>query len=68
MNDLFVTKIVEDATGRVVWRSKPTDRRNADKMADGAGRNLDWGKFSVIIEEVPVLTESTIVETHKGAD
>ena len=50
---LRVAKIVEDATGRVVWQSEPSSPRAADRMAAGAGRNLDWDRFSVVVEDAP---------------
>lgn len=52
----YVAQIMEDATGLVHWRSRPTTEREAEKMAEGAGINLDWDKFSVSVflaQEVP---------------
>ena len=46
----YVVEIVEDETGDVVWRSKPTTRRRAEKIEDGTGINLNWEKFSTRIE------------------
>ena len=43
----YIAEIVEDATGKAVWQSKPTSERRAEKIADGASINLDWENFSV---------------------
>ena len=47
--DQFVVEIVEDETGEVTWRSKPTYLRRAEKIEKGTGINLDWGKYSTRI-------------------
>lgn len=47
----YVVEIVEDETGDVVWRSKPTTHGRAEKIEDGTSINLNWEKFSTRIEE-----------------
>lgn len=46
MADWYV-EIVEDDTGEVVKRMGPLTESQSNKVADGAGRNLDWERFSV---------------------
>jgi hypothetical protein len=48
-HDQWVVQIIEDATEKVVWQSKPTYRRRAEKIEDGSGINLDWEHYSTRI-------------------
>jgi hypothetical protein len=48
MNDKRV-QIVKRSDGEVVWESKPTYERDAEKIANGAGINLNWDEYSVHI-------------------
>ena len=43
----WYVEIVEGATGEVVKRMGPFNERESDKVAGGAGRNLDWTRFTV---------------------
>ena len=48
----FVVQIVEDSTGNVVYESRPTSERRAERIEDGLGINLDWEHFSTrVVEE-----------------
>ena len=42
----YVAQIIEDATGKVVYESRPTYLRRATKIEDGMGINLDWARFT----------------------
>lgn len=49
---MYVARITEDSTGKVHWESVPTSERHAQRMADGAGINLNWDEFTVGVYEV----------------
>lgn len=49
----YVAQIIEDATGAVVYQSKPTSQRRAEKIEDGMGINLDWASHSTRVILVP---------------
>lgn len=53
MTELYVGRIVETSTNRVVRESEPTSKHNAEKFADGAGRNLNWEKYHVAVVPAP---------------
>jgi hypothetical protein len=47
MKTNYVVQIVKRADDEVVWASEPTYERNATKIADGAGINLNWDDYLV---------------------
>ncbi|MCR4339129.1 MAG: hypothetical protein NUW01_04485 [Gemmatimonadaceae bacterium] len=49
----YIVQIVQDATGKIEYASKPTYRRRAEKIEDGMGINLNWERFSTRIIEAP---------------
>lgn len=50
MNNYYVL-IVEDSTRKIETAMGPMSERRADKVANGAGINLNWERFSVIVEQ-----------------
>jgi len=54
MNDetQYVVEVVETATDKVEYRSKPTYERRAEKIEDGLSINLDHEHFFTRIVEV----------------
>lgn len=51
----FRAQIVETATGTVDWESGPESHHNAEKIARGAGINLNWDRFHtrIVPESTP---------------
>lgn len=50
---LYVARIIEDKTGKIVRESKPMTERQANKLADGMGINLNWERYSTEVTEAP---------------
>lgn len=48
---LFIVQIVKDEGNEVVWQSQPTNNRRAEKIADGAGINLNWETHHISVVE-----------------
>jgi hypothetical protein len=46
----YVARIVRTETGEVSWQSEPCSRREAERMAAGASRNLNWDAFHIEVE------------------
>ncbi len=51
-NSLYIVQIIEDKTGNVAWASEPHSQREADKIEEGAGINLDWDHYHIETVEV----------------
>lgn len=45
-DELYVARIIEDATGKVVRESRVTSRSRAERMEDGMSINLDHEHYS----------------------
>lgn len=49
----FVVEITEDATGKVVKRTRPMSESMAERCADGMAINLDHNRFTITTRAKP---------------